>query len=164
MPYVVGRADLRTDEAFAELGQTMLELRSRRGMTQRRLAASAGLSQATICRIERGQAPGLPVWKLAKILGALTMSHAEAIELGLRSRYDHSPYFELLEGAFGIGGELDRKAREAWVERTARVQALIQARVSAVDGDSARPRLRTGPKLREKPMPLTRRRPGPAGG
>ncbi len=52
------------------LGGVVMELRWRAGITQRELGAAVGLSQPSICELERGHTT-LTVGRAAQLLGAL---------------------------------------------------------------------------------------------
>ncbi|CAB4925196.1 unannotated protein [freshwater metagenome] len=65
-----GREALRAIESAYFFAGAVMALRSERGLTQRELAARAGVQQADISRIERGSlAPSTPT--LMRILAAL---------------------------------------------------------------------------------------------
>ncbi len=53
------------------VGRTVRDGRRRLGLTQRQLAGRAGVSQATISRVERGRAAGIPLARVARVLDVL---------------------------------------------------------------------------------------------
>ena len=56
---------------MVDFGRQVRHARKMAGLTQHRLAAISGVSQSTICRLERGLVPSMPAWKLVKIGFAL---------------------------------------------------------------------------------------------
>jgi transcriptional regulator with XRE-family HTH domain len=73
---------------MVEFGKLVRHGRKRAGLSQHRLAALSGVSQSTICRLERGLVPSMPAWKLVKIAFALQGS----LPLGF-CPHDHSCAF-----------------------------------------------------------------------
>lgn len=56
---------------MVEFGRLVRHARKMAGLSQHNLAALSGVSQSTICRLERGLVPSMPAWKLVKIGFAL---------------------------------------------------------------------------------------------
>lgn len=54
-----------------DLGKTIKDLRKEKGVTQEQLASSAGLSRATLSKLENGYLGNVSVVTLANILNAL---------------------------------------------------------------------------------------------
>jgi DNA-binding XRE family transcriptional regulator len=61
----------RVEIGLEFLGQLVLRMRRSAGLSQRALAARAGVHQSTISRLERGQLRALGLLRLAAILGVL---------------------------------------------------------------------------------------------
>jgi transcriptional regulator with XRE-family HTH domain len=56
---------------MVEFGHMVRHARRNAGISQHRLAALSGISQSSICRLERGLVPSMHAWKLVKIAFAL---------------------------------------------------------------------------------------------
>jgi DNA-binding XRE family transcriptional regulator len=68
-PY--GRFSLWPVPEMVEFGRLVRQARLMAGITQHRLASLSGISQSSICRLERGLVPSMHAWKLVKIAFAL---------------------------------------------------------------------------------------------
>jgi transcriptional regulator with XRE-family HTH domain len=114
MSHSIGRLDGPTQEALVELGKVLRELRTERGLSQRALAGRCGLSQATISRLETGQAEGTRVAWLARLLAGLDVQ--VRVLPDDRHLLDRSRGFRLLRQRFDrLHGDARARARE--VER-----------------------------------------------
>jgi len=67
----IPETDPTTRIAIERLGRELAELCAARGMSQRRLAATSGVSQATISRLMRGMTPRTRLSTVARVLEAL---------------------------------------------------------------------------------------------
>jgi ribosome-binding protein aMBF1 (putative translation factor) len=61
-------------QSLRELGAAIRDGRRQHGLTQMRLEALSGVDQSSISRLERGLAPGMKVYRLARILAVLPRS------------------------------------------------------------------------------------------
>ena len=60
--------DDEPDFQILQFGVLVRRWRVAHGLSQRRLADKVGLNQSSISRLERGQLPGLTLWRLMPIL------------------------------------------------------------------------------------------------
>jgi transcriptional regulator with XRE-family HTH domain len=56
---------------MVEFGKLVRYARNQASLTQHQLAALSGVSQSSICRLERGLVPSMHAWKLVKVAFAL---------------------------------------------------------------------------------------------
>jgi transcriptional regulator with XRE-family HTH domain len=153
MPYDMDRIDKLTAQGLVELGAAVRRIRREHYMSQRVAARRADVGQATISRLERGLAPGLPLWRYARILTSFSISVDEIQDLRLRKVEHPSPLWTLLHGSFGIGGRLRQRVIETRAQRNeetrVRLEASMHARGSPTDADIFRPRLERAQSTRE---------------
>lgn len=163
MPYDMDRIDKLTAHGLVELGAAVRRIRREHYMSQRVAARRADVGQATISRLERGLAPGLPLWRYARVLASFSISVEEIQDLRLRKVEHPSPLWTLLHGSFGIGGRLRQRVIETRAQRTEevrlRLEASMHARGSQTDAEIFRPRL--GRAHRTRRAPLTKGAAGP---
>lgn len=98
--------NLTTDRSvLAELGRRLAQHRRERNLTQAEAAAEAGLGQATLQRIERGESVQMTsmvkLLRALSLLGGLDIAVPEAVELPI----------ERLERTRGAGGPRVRHGR-----------------------------------------------------
>jgi len=120
------RIDPITTIALQELGQVVLELRRELGITQRSLAVMSGLSQPTISRVERGLTPGMPLRTFARLVAGITRSVALADDFHRLQLLRPSPYWTVLQGAFGIEGRIHRRLAVRDAQREAERQKRLR--------------------------------------
>jgi transcriptional regulator with XRE-family HTH domain len=123
MAHEIGRIDAGTREAMQVLGGVLRQLRTERGLSQRRLARRCGLSQSTISRLECGLAEGVRVAWVARLLAGLDTS--------VRLLPDNRPLLErshafkrLRQGFSPAAGDARRRARDQL--RRDRLEALMR--------------------------------------
>ena len=61
-----------TSEALERVGRQVRGARHHAGLSQRSVENLTGIDQTTIVRIEQGRATGLPLWRFALLLDALS--------------------------------------------------------------------------------------------
>ncbi len=129
MSHHAGPVNPVSAEALRELGQVVRDLRRRRWLSQRVLAARCGLSQSTISRLETGKAPGIRLVWFARIL----------VSLELGSEPPGRPWWHVEEAPswvaqmrrFATNGAFARRLREQALGREAeRQQRLMQLQAS----------------------------------
>ncbi|HXG26817.1 MAG TPA: helix-turn-helix transcriptional regulator [Candidatus Binatia bacterium] len=122
MSHRYGLLDRPTRDALVALGAVLRELRLERGLSQRSLAARAGLSQATVSRLEAGKAAGVRAAWIARLLAGLdeqTTSQPDDQHL-----LERNHGFRKLRAAFDAGhGAARARARE--LERRRSVAELL---------------------------------------
>ena len=123
MSHRIGRLDRPTRQALLALGAVLRELRAERGLSQRALASRCGLSQSTISRLETGQAEGVRVAWIARLLAGLD---AEVrIQPDERHMLDRCRGFRKLRIAFDREHDNARsRARE--LKRRQRVDEILR--------------------------------------
>jgi putative transcriptional regulator len=77
------------EEAMSTISLRMMELRKRRRLSQRTLAAMAGVRPDTVSELERGISKGIQFETLARLCAALDCTPGELFELRLDAIDDH---------------------------------------------------------------------------
>ena len=105
------------------VGENIIRLRKKAGITSRELALRAGVTPATMSRYEHGQISAIPTATIGKIAGALGVSAEELTSgdpaysfMGRADDEKISPRKkeerELLKGFYGLSSELQDAVRK----------------------------------------------------
>jgi transcriptional regulator with XRE-family HTH domain len=139
MGYVVARLDPLSEEALREFGTVLRVLRGQRGLSQRALAARAGISQSTISRLETGVAHGVRIRVLARMLAGLDRGLEHPLDMPWIVAAP--PGWALLIETFSPRGRFAQRVAQERTRQLLRRDRLMQPQTSPVDG-ALRPRAR----------------------
>ncbi|MEM9190139.1 MAG: helix-turn-helix transcriptional regulator [Myxococcota bacterium] len=118
------------------LGRVIASLRERAGQSQAALAKAVGLTQPTLSRIERGQAPadGFTLRKIARAFGLNAAQLHELVDEALRRTE------QAAEGAVGGGSEVSWWRHALAVAGVAGLGGLVAFAVAAALDDKSKDR------------------------